>query len=159
VALRVVLTADLLAAITVHAAVGTGLAAVDLLVTMVAVLLVLVGRGPWSLLGPVVALLDAVAAQIAVGYTRMLQGHVPRGVGIVTASALLASRTTDIMRFRVVRIRLLPLAADRPIAGRAVTRTTRPSPGRRAGCPGPASRHGTHLPAPQPAKRHTQVGA
>src|SRR6478736_2017438 len=57
-------------AITAHGAVGTSLAALDLLVIAAAVAYL------------------AVGLQIGMGYARQLGLHVPLGVGIVTASVL-----------------------------------------------------------------------
>jgi hypothetical protein len=75
-------------AITAHGAVGTSLAALDLLVIAAAVAYVAGGRGPLWVLPAAVLLFLAVGLQIGMGYARQLGLHVPLGVGIVTASVL-----------------------------------------------------------------------
>jgi len=78
-------------AITAHGAVGTALAALDLLVIVAAALYVVVGRGRLWVLPAAVALFLAVGVQIGMGFAQQLAVHVPLGVGIVTASVLLAA--------------------------------------------------------------------
>jgi hypothetical protein len=78
-------------AITVHGAVGSALAALDLLVIAAAALYVVGGRGRMWVLPAAVLLFVAVGLQIGMGYARQLGVHVPLGVGIVTASVLLTA--------------------------------------------------------------------
>jgi len=75
-------------AITAHGAVGTALAALDLLVIAAAAVDVVLGRGRVWVLPAAVLLFLAVGLQIGMGYARQLGLHVPLGVGIVTASVL-----------------------------------------------------------------------
>ena len=75
-------------AITAHGAVGTSLAALDLLVIAAAVAYVAGGRGPLWVLPAAVLLFLAVGLQIGMGYARQLGVHVPLGVVVVTASVL-----------------------------------------------------------------------
>lgn len=106
--LRVVVTAHLVAvlaqpvlagryltgdvdAITAHGAVGSSLAALDLLVIAAAVVYVVGGRGRLWVLPATVLMFVAVGLQIGMGYARQLGVHVPLGVGIVTASVLLTA--------------------------------------------------------------------
>lgn len=56
----------------------------------VAVGYVLVGRGRWWVLPATVLLFLADSMQVAVGYDRMLEWHIPLGVTIVVVSVLLA---------------------------------------------------------------------
>jgi hypothetical protein len=76
-------------AIEVHAAVATALAFVYLVLVGIAVAYTVV-RGRLWVLPASVALLVAVGLQMAAGYTRALQFHIPLGVVIVTMSVLLA---------------------------------------------------------------------
>jgi hypothetical protein len=76
-------------AITVHGTVGSVLAAVSL-VQIGLTLAYVLRRGRLWVLPVVVALFLAVGLQIGLGFSRALQIHVPLGVAIVTASALLA---------------------------------------------------------------------
>ena len=78
-------------AITAHGAVGTALAALDLLVIAAAALYVTGGRGALWVLPAAVLLFLAVGLQIGMGFARQLGVHVPLGVGIVTASVLLTA--------------------------------------------------------------------
>jgi hypothetical protein len=75
-------------AIEVHAAVATALAFVALVLIGVAVAYTVV-RGRLWVLPASVALLVAVGLQMAAGYVRALQFHIPLGVVIVTVSVLL----------------------------------------------------------------------
>lgn len=75
-------------AIEVHAAVATAVAFADLVLIGVAVAYT-VARGRLWVLPASVALLVAVGLQMAAGYTRALQFHIPLGVVIVTASVVL----------------------------------------------------------------------
>jgi hypothetical protein len=75
-------------AIEVHAAVATALAFVALVLIGVAVAYTVV-RGRLWVLPTSVALLVAVGLQMAAGYARALQFHIPLGVVIVTVSVLL----------------------------------------------------------------------
>jgi hypothetical protein len=76
-------------AIEVHAAVATAVAFVELALIGVAVAYTVV-RGRLWVLPASVALLVAVGLQMAVGYNRALQFHIPLGVVIVAMSVLLA---------------------------------------------------------------------
>ena len=76
-------------AIEMHATVADVLAFGALGLIGVAIAYV-VARGRVWVLGAAVLLLVAVGAQMAFGYTRALQFHIPLGVAIVTASVLLA---------------------------------------------------------------------
>jgi hypothetical protein len=76
-------------AVEVHAAVATALAFVELVLIGVAFAYALV-RGRLWVLPASVALLVAVGLQMAAGYSRALQFHIPLGVVIVTVSVLLA---------------------------------------------------------------------
>jgi len=73
-----------------HAAIGSTLAAVALLVIAAAVGYVLVRRGGWWLLAVAVLLFLADGFQIGMGYERALEIHVPLEVAIVVGSVLLA---------------------------------------------------------------------
>lgn len=75
-------------AITVHGAIGSALAAVEL-VLIAATLAYVARRGRLWALPVVVLLFFAVGLQIGMGYSRVLQVHVPLGVAIVTAAVLL----------------------------------------------------------------------
>ncbi|MBB4909309.1 hypothetical protein [Actinophytocola algeriensis] len=76
-------------AITVHGTVGSALAAVSL-VQIGLTLVYVFRRGRLWVLPVVVALFLAVGAQIGLGFSRVLEVHVPLGVAIATASVLLA---------------------------------------------------------------------
>ena len=76
-------------AIDVHSAVGGVVAAASLVLIATAVAYVL-RRGRLWVLPVVVVLFLTVGAQIALGATRVLGAHVPLGVAIAVASALLA---------------------------------------------------------------------
>jgi hypothetical protein len=76
-------------AIEVHAAVATAVAFVELALIGVTVAYTVV-RGRLWVLPASVALLVAVGLQMAVGYNRALQFHIPLGVVIVAMSVLLA---------------------------------------------------------------------
>lgn len=76
-------------AITVHSTVANVLAVVELMLIGIAVAYV-VARGRLWVLPAAVVLLVAVGLQMAVGYSRALQFHIPLGVAIVTAAVLLA---------------------------------------------------------------------
>jgi hypothetical protein len=76
-------------AIEVHAAVATALAFVYLVLVGIAVAYTVV-RGRLWVLPASVALLVAVGLQMAAGYTRALQFHIPLGVVIAAMSVLLA---------------------------------------------------------------------
>ena len=78
-------------AITAHGAVGTALAALDLLVIAAAAVYMVGGRGTLWVLPAAVLLFLAVGLQIGMGYARQLGVHVPLGVVIVTASVLFAA--------------------------------------------------------------------
>src|SRR3954451_825871 len=78
-------------AITAHGAIGSALAALDLLVIAAAGLYVVGGRGALWVLPAAVLLFLAVGLQIGMGFSRQLGVHVPLGVGIVTASVLLTA--------------------------------------------------------------------
>ena len=75
-------------AITAHGAVGTALAALDLLVIAAAAVYVVGGHGALWVLPAAVLLFLAVGLQIGMGYARQLGVHVPLGVVVVTASVL-----------------------------------------------------------------------
>ena len=77
-------------AIGVHGLIGSLLALVELVVIVVALAYVLGGRGRLWVLPVAVLLFLAVGFQIAAGYARELELHVPLGVTIVVASVLLA---------------------------------------------------------------------
>jgi hypothetical protein len=106
-ALRVVITVNLLAvlaqpvlaglfltgdvdAIGVHGVIGSLLGVIELVVIVIAFAYVLGGRGRLWVLPVAVLLFLAVGFQIAAGYARELELHVPLGVTIVVASVLLA---------------------------------------------------------------------
>jgi hypothetical protein len=75
-------------AIAVHGALGSALAAWDLLVIGAAIAYALAARARlWVPLGAV-ALFLLVGFQIGFGYSRDLEWHVPLGVAIVTTSLL-----------------------------------------------------------------------
>ena len=76
-------------AIEVHSAVGGVAAAASLALIATAIAYVL-RRGRLWVLPVVVVLFLAVGAQVALGATRVLGAHVPLGVAIAVASALLA---------------------------------------------------------------------
>ncbi|WP_214370326.1 hypothetical protein [Pseudonocardia sp. H11422] len=77
-------------AIGVHAAIGSLLAALSLVVIGATLVYTLAGRGrPWVLPVAVVIFL-AEGLQIGMGFARTLQVHVPLGVTIVVAAVLLA---------------------------------------------------------------------
>jgi hypothetical protein len=81
------LTGDL-DAITVHAAIGSALAAWDLLVIGAAIAYALAARARvWVPLAAVAQFL-LVGFQIEFGYARELQWHIPLGVALVVASLL-----------------------------------------------------------------------
>ena len=103
-------------AITAHGAVGTALAALDLLVIAAAALYVTGGRGALWVLPAAVLLFLAVGLQIGMGFARRLGVHVPLGVGIVTASVLLTAWmwAPSARRARVVRSRGAGARSDRP---------------------------------------------
>ena len=102
-------------AITAHGAVGTALAALDLLVIAAAALYVTGGRGALWVLPAAVLLFLAVGLQIGMGFARRLGVHVPLGVGIVTASVLLTAWVwaPSARRARVVRPRGSGARSDR----------------------------------------------
>jgi hypothetical protein len=77
-------------AIGVHGVIGSLLAAIELVVIVVAFAYVLGGRGRLWVLPVAVLLFLAVGFQIAAGYARQLELHVPLGVTIVVTSVLLA---------------------------------------------------------------------
>jgi hypothetical protein len=77
-------------AIGVHGLVGTLLALVGLVVIGAALAYVLGGRGRLWVLPVAVLLFLAEGFQIAAGYTRQLELHIPLGVAIVVTSVLLA---------------------------------------------------------------------
>jgi hypothetical protein len=77
-------------AISVHAAIGTALEAMTMLVVGATVLYVVGGHGRLWVLPVTVVLFFVVGLQIGMGYTRQLQIHIPLGVAIVTASVMLA---------------------------------------------------------------------
>ncbi|GAB1511474.1 hypothetical protein [Actinophytocola sp. KF-1] len=76
-------------AIEVHSAVG-GLVATASLVLIAAAVAYVVRRGRLWVLPVMVVLFLAVGGQVALGATRVLGAHVPLGVAIAVASALLA---------------------------------------------------------------------
>lgn len=76
-------------AITMHGTIGSALAAVSLVLIGLTLVYVL-RRGRLWVLPVTIALFLAVGLQIGLGFARVLQIHVPLGVAIVTASALLA---------------------------------------------------------------------
>lgn len=76
-------------AITVHGAVGSALAAVEMALIATTVAYV-ARRGRLWVLPVAVVLFFAAGLQIGMGYARVLQIHIPLGVAIVTASVLLA---------------------------------------------------------------------
>ena len=109
-------------AITAHGAVGTALAALDLLVIAAAAVYVVGGRGALWVLPAAVLLFLAVGLQIGMGFARQLGVHVPLGVGIVTASVLLTAWvwTPSAHRARPARPRRVATSsAQRGGAGRA----------------------------------------
>lgn len=75
-------------AIAVHGAIGSVLAAAGL-VLIAATLIYVVRRGRLWVLPVVVVLFLAVGLQVGMGYARVLAVHVPLGVALVTAVALL----------------------------------------------------------------------
>lgn len=77
-------------AIEVHAAVAGILAFVELVLIAVAVAYAF-ARGRIWIVPAAVTLLVAIGLQMAAGYSRALQFHIPLGVAIVTVSILLAS--------------------------------------------------------------------
>ena len=109
-------------AITAHGAVGTALAALDLLVIAAAAVYVVGGHGALWVLPAAVLLFLAVGLQIGMGFARQLGVHVPLGVGIVTASVLLTAWvwTPSAHRARPARPRRVATSsAQRGGAGRA----------------------------------------
>jgi len=102
-------------AITAHGAVGTALAALDLLVIAAAAVYMVGGRGTLWVLPAAVLLFLAVGLQIGMGFARQLGVHVPLGVGIVTASVLLTAWVwaPSARRARVVRPRGSGARSDR----------------------------------------------
>lgn len=76
-------------AITVHSAVANVLSFVELILVGVAVAYVVARGRLWVLLAAVV-LFVAAGLQMAAGFSRALQFHIPLGVAIVTAAVLLA---------------------------------------------------------------------
>jgi hypothetical protein len=76
-------------AITVHGVVGSTLSGVGL-VLVAATVVYLLRRGRLWVLPVVVLLFLAAGVQIALGYARVMQVHVPLGVAVVTAAVLLA---------------------------------------------------------------------
>jgi len=77
-------------AIGVHGLIGSLLVLIEFVVIVVALAYVLGGRGRLWVLPVAVLLFFAVSFQVAAGYTRELELHVPLGVTIVVASVLLA---------------------------------------------------------------------
>lgn len=77
-------------AVAVHAAVGSGLAAVSMLMVVVALLHAVVVRGRWWLPVAATVLFVVEGLQIGMGYERTLELHVPLGVAIVLAAVALA---------------------------------------------------------------------
>jgi hypothetical protein len=77
-------------AIAVHSLVGSLLALGALVMIGAAVAYVLAGRGTLWILPVSVLLFLAVGFQIAAGFARQLELHIPLGVVIVTTSVLLA---------------------------------------------------------------------
>jgi hypothetical protein len=77
-------------AIGVHGVIGSLLGVIELVVIVIAFAYVLGGRGRLWVLPVAVLLFLAVGFQIAAGYARELELHVPLGVTIVVASVLLA---------------------------------------------------------------------
>ena len=75
-------------AITAHGVVAGILAGLSL-VLVAATLVYVLRRGRLWVLPVAVVLFTAVGAQMALGYSRALQGHIPLGVAIVTAAVLL----------------------------------------------------------------------
>ena len=76
-------------AINVHAGVA-GVIALTSLALIAASIAFAVGRGRLWVLPVTVVLLLAIGAQMALGFTRALGGHIPLGVAITSASVLLA---------------------------------------------------------------------
>lgn len=76
-------------AIGVHATVASVLAFVALALVVIAVAYAFAGGRLWVIAAAVV-LLVAIGAQMAAGYTRALEIHIPLGVLIVVMSVLLA---------------------------------------------------------------------
>ena len=90
--------------IGLHGTLGSGLAAIALLVAALSVLYALAGGRVWVV--PVcVALFLACGFQIGMGYARNLALHVPLGVGIVAGTVLLTawSWTRSASRIRAPR--------------------------------------------------------
>ena len=77
-------------AIAVHGTIGTLLGVLALVVIAVALAYVVAGRGTLWVLPVSVLLFLAAGFQIAAGYARQLELHIPLGVVIVTTSVLLA---------------------------------------------------------------------
>lgn len=77
-------------AITVHGAIGSALAAWDLLVIGAAIAYALAARARLWVPLAAVALFLLVGFQISFGYARELQWHIPLGVAIVVSSLLAA---------------------------------------------------------------------
>jgi hypothetical protein len=77
-------------AISVHAANGDLLIAVNLLVIASTIGYVVAGRGRIWAIPVAVVLFLAIGLQVGFGWSRELQLHVPLGVAIITASVLLA---------------------------------------------------------------------
>jgi hypothetical protein len=78
-------------AIGVHGVVGSLLALVGMVAIAVALAYVLGGRGRLWVLPVAVLLFLADAFQLAAGYARQLELHIPLGVAIVVISVLLAA--------------------------------------------------------------------
>ncbi|HEX6354704.1 hypothetical protein [Actinophytocola sp.] len=76
-------------AISVHAAVGSALAAFGM-VLIAASLVYVLRRGRLWVLPAMVVLFLSVGLQVGMGYARTLQIHIPLGVAIVTSVVLLA---------------------------------------------------------------------
>ncbi|MGH3565874.1 MAG: hypothetical protein ACRDRH_07540 [Pseudonocardia sp.] len=76
-------------AITLHATIGSSLAAVGLAVVGATLAYVIGGRGRLWVLPVATALFLADGFQIGAGYDRRLQLHIPLGVAIVVTTALL----------------------------------------------------------------------
>lgn len=76
-------------AIAVHSAIGSALAAVAI-VLIATTLIYVVRRGSLWVLPAAVVLFFAVGLQIGMGYSRVLQIHIPLGVAIVMAALAFA---------------------------------------------------------------------
>ncbi len=76
-------------AIAVHSAIGSALAAVAI-VLIATTLIYVVRRGSLWVLPAAVVLFFAVGLQIGMGYSRVLQIHIPLGVAIVMAAVAFA---------------------------------------------------------------------